>query len=518
MKRIFIFILFISLICLVCACSRDADADDTSVPVTRIDGASDTIPDETYSFSSDMPDSDPAEPESGIVTESPETEAEETDTQSLSGETETSPQTVPVPTELSMFYDNISVGLYSTEILLCIITPAEAYDTELVWSSSDEKTVKVDDEGNIEALAMGEAIITVSAPAYGLSASCVVTVGYPTPGLPDEKSWLYELKNGEAVITGYLYFNYSMYLPDNAEIVIPDTIAGYPVTAIGKGAFAGVGSGASLILSEGITSIGDEAFRDSKLESLSIPGTVTKIGKRAFSGCSALKTFKLDSVGAVLEESAFEYCPQLESVVLGGVTELPESCFKNCYKLTVVSLPDGMARIGADAFYGCSSLNALKLPASLESIGEKAFAECISLGSVTLPDSLTELGTYVFSGCINIESVMFGSALNVIPEGAFAGCTSLASLDIPGSIRELCSNAFAGCLKLAVVYIEDGVTDIDAGCFKSIYTCDIFLPQTVSYIGDEAFELSGGIVIHGIAGSFAEEYANSNSLVFEIEG
>ena len=54
--------------------------------------------------------------------------------------------------------------------------------------------------------------------------------------------------------------------PVGKELILPDTLAGYTVTAIGKNAFAG----------------------DSIITTVYIPSSVTSIGEKAFSGCSAL--------------------------------------------------------------------------------------------------------------------------------------------------------------------------------------------------------------------------------------
>ncbi len=51
----------------------------------------------------------------------------------------------------------------------------------------------------------------------------------------------------------------------NATLVIPDTFAGYPVTGIGAGAFYGKGVNfKNVLVSESVTSVGAEAFRDNK--------------------------------------------------------------------------------------------------------------------------------------------------------------------------------------------------------------------------------------------------------------
>ncbi|MDE6012045.1 MAG: Ig-like domain-containing protein, partial [Prevotella sp.] len=62
-------------------------------------------------------------------------------------------------------------------ILTASVLPETATDKTVTWSSSDETIATVDAEGNVTALAVGEATITATAAdGSGVSASCQVTV------------------------------------------------------------------------------------------------------------------------------------------------------------------------------------------------------------------------------------------------------------------------------------------------------------------------------------------------------
>ncbi len=74
------------------------------------------------------------------------------------------------------------------------------------------------------------------------------------------------------------------YTGSNGDVVIPEGI-----TSIGDNAFSGCSSLESITLPEGVTSIGWGAFRDcSSLKSITLPEEVTSIGESAFSGCAHL--------------------------------------------------------------------------------------------------------------------------------------------------------------------------------------------------------------------------------------
>ena len=109
------------------------------------------------------------------------------------------------------------------------------------------------------------------------------------------------------------------------ELVIPDTIKGRPVTAIGQGAFAGVGyyeptfgdtehpssdnpTLESIVIPNSITSIGRFAFINCVgLTNISIPDSVTRIGERAFEGCANLTAVTFLGDAPKVENNAFKY-------------------------------------------------------------------------------------------------------------------------------------------------------------------------------------------------------------------
>ena len=92
-------------------------------------------------------------------------------------------------------------------------------------------------------------------------------------------------------------------------------------------------------------------------------------------------------------------------MIPNSVTSIGESAFRECSRLTSVTIPNSVTSIGVLAFYGCSRLTSVTIPNSVTSIGAHAFYSCSSLTSVTIPNSVTSIGNGVFAYCKNIENV-----------------------------------------------------------------------------------------------------------------
>lgn len=110
---------------------------------------------------------------------------------------------------------------------------------------------------------------------------------------------------------------------------------------------------------------------------ITIPESVTSIGRGAFSGCSSLTSITIPE----------------------GVTGIESSTFAGCSYLTAINIPESVTSIGSSAFYGCNSLNSITIPQSVTSIGNSAFYGCSNLNSITIPNSVTSIGNKTFYMC-----------------------------------------------------------------------------------------------------------------------
>ena len=154
-----------------------------------------------------------------------------------------------------------------------------------------------------------------------------------------------------------------------------------------------------LIIPEGTTTIGDNAYRGTNYKCVVIPDSVTSIGKDAFDHCTGLKSITIpDSVTSIGYE-AFGSCWSVKSITIGnGVTSIGEMAFYSCGS-TSITIPNSVKSIGNSAFAYSDSLTSITIGNGVTSIGEMAFGYCTSLTSITIPDSVTSIGDLAFISC-----------------------------------------------------------------------------------------------------------------------
>ncbi len=267
------------------------------------------------------------------------------------------------------------------------------------------------------------------------------------------------------------------------------------VTSIGDYAFYECYNLTEITLPEGITSIGDSAFYYTDISKIDLPESVTKIGVRSFNGCGSITEIEIPV----------------------GVTEIGDGTFDNCIKLSHVTLPEGITSIGEQAFQSCSSLSSLTIPASVTDIGKEAFNYCESLTEITLPEGITSIEGGLFRHCTALESVTLPKSTLYIGWEAFAECPYLSDITIPDDVTLIDRSAFLGCKRLRSVTLPESVTMVNYSAFSACDALtDIYIENAECDIYAVADTLGSPqtTVIHGRAGSTAEEYANEYGYKF----
>ena len=197
------------------------------------------------------------------------------------------------------------------------------------------------------------------------------------------------------------------------------------VTQVEPNAFNGSQAIRSLVLPEGITFIGDNAFNNSALESIVLPESLVEIDQYAFSKCN-LTEITLPANLARLGSSAFDYegtsrVSPLQKVVFEGnkLETIELNTFQYCKSLQEIVLPDGLKTIQYNAFENCTSLLRIEIPNSVTTIGKSAFVYCTSLEEAVIGDGVTEIGSRAFGECTALKTVVIGRSIQSIGDMAF---------------------------------------------------------------------------------------------------
>ena len=229
----------------------------------------------------------------------------------------------------------------------------------------------------------------------------------------------------------------------------------------------------SVVFSDQLRYIGEQAFRDCGLKTFKGNGNIAFM-QAAFESCKRLQTVSLSDKVRSFEYGIFAYCPKLNEVNISAtLTHLPTDLFYDTpwfnnlpfdnhvrYIGDVAMMTDGSQSITfregtvaiADIFnkacqsqpdigsespysiYKSSQLpTSITLPASLRIVGDMAFSNC-QIKSLSLPDGIEEIGNSAFQSCL-LETLNLPSSLKKIGASAFASNTKLTRLiyDVPNA-------------------------------------------------------------------------------------
>lgn len=172
----------------------------------------------------------------------------------------------------------------------------------------------------------------------------------------------------------------------------------------------------NIVIPDSVKEIGEGAFAITSLKSVKIPEGVTTIEDGLFSSCFALTSVTIPDSVVTIGDEAFYQCVLLENIVIpDGVTAIGKSTFKACSGLKSIKVADGNtiydSREGCNAIiekatntliYGCKNTI---IPNSVTKIGDGAFRECTKLTSITIPDTVKEIAYDAFWYCYDLKII-----------------------------------------------------------------------------------------------------------------
>lgn len=164
-----------------------------------------------------------------------------------------------------------------------------------------------------------------------------------------------------------------------------------------------------------------------------------------------------------------------------GIRNIPAYSFRDMLRLQSVRI------IEERAFSYCRQLQSVKFSGfELKEIGRLAFAET-ALRLVFIPASVQKIGSVAFLDCKKLLSLSFAEDANLrcVGMAAFYG-TGVRFVQIPSSLAVIDAGLFSHS-RIRSVYIPESVVTIEKSAFSYTRLESVLIPKSVKLIGDEAF-------------------------------
>lgn len=312
------------------------------------------------------------------------------------------------------------------------------------------------------------------------------------------------------------------------QLALPDSVADsgvyYKVNEIAESGFEGCVSLTGVIFPKSMGVVGDKAFRESGIKSLSGLPDTCRIGEYAFQNCDSLRSVVLPRRLTVLPRSVFDGCRILSSVSLGGwLTEIGLNAFGGCAVVKMI-IPGSVKTLGAYAMSDYTAMTYLELGSGLRTVGTR----CISSEANTLrtikcraqtppvlasgaisPNVLRNTRLEVPYGCLEayknadgwkeFDSITEELPFNIRVVSAADKTCSVSKLStgisgfitipttveiqgVPGyTVVEITANGFAGCGKITGISIPRSVKKVGNYAFERCGITEVTLPDDVTW-------------------------------------
>ncbi|MBR6466445.1 MAG: leucine-rich repeat domain-containing protein [Bacteroidales bacterium] len=318
------------------------------------------------------------------------------------------------------------------------------------------------------------------------------------------------------------------------------------VDSIADGAFSACGMLKTVVLSDKVTHIPNEAFRDCvNLESITWGASLRSIWNRAFENCRALKSIVFADTIEDVSSNAFRGCTNLSSITFAKgkyfyLDSLPEDCFpwgkgaftqdgvhyaphidfdrkgdallvvidypkdaedKTAFAdVTTVKIPARVEHYGfiydvsecKSSFKQFPSLKRLELPATVKKVD---IAKIENLQEVVVDEANTKFSTedgILFNKQKNIllfyprgldaKEYVIPDGVEQIAEDAFSAQPYIEEIVFPDSTIAIEKRAFANCSSLREVYLGKGLKKIGIESFAYTAIERFVLPPNARFV------------------------------------
>ena len=266
---------------------------------------------------------------------------------------------------------------------------------------------------------------------------------------------------------------------------------------INSSTFAGAKEIIKLIISEDVTTIGNDAFAGCTGLLYVYYANQDQITSMTYKNSNSnpmvyAKQVYVDNETEPITEIAFNNnvnayackgAKWLKKVTFGrSVKSIGKEAFSDCLNLSSLTLPDNLESIESSAFTNCKTIKKIKIPSEVSDIGQYAFNGCSELEEIDIEaQQPNKLPNYMFYNCKKLRKVSLATNIKVIGQGTFARCESLTDLDNFQGIEYFLENAFENCTGFKSITIPKTVETIAENSFTNCNNLtELTIPEEAS--------------------------------------
>ncbi len=433
---------------------------------------------------------------------------------------------IPVPaTGITLSQSTLSFNAANqTATLTATVTPSNATNKSVTWTSSNPDVATVSNAGVVTAVANGAATIkATTADGSDLTERCAVTVNIPVVvpvSLFDENSIYYiqNVETGLFINAGNAWGTHTVLSDEGLPVNITQMPDGsYTIyflegsksqqlmfRASESGVYVDYNNNSNACQYWTITPASEDGtyhiqslVTDALYGQEAYPGTYlgNNPTKEACDQNSTPLGVYNDVDGNILDAEGMNITWRFVNTGITRTFNAEVPCGEGTADLTfkvsnfsqraveVIASPNDIA-------------GALTIPATVQNengiefavwgIGDNAFNNRTNLTAVEMPESVTTIGGSAFYGCTGLTSVTILGNLTHIWGHAFRGCTSLSDVQIAG-VHEISVYVFEGCTSLKSINLPEGLTYIYDSAFRGSGLESITFPSTLTRVDVAAF-------------------------------
>lgn len=254
--------------------------------------------------------------------------------------------------------------------------------------------------------------------------------------------------------------------------------------------------------------IGSCAFEYAGISELTIPESITNIGRWAFYACQSLEVFNFNAINCTSDGYVHD---NLVSII-----------FDECTSLHTLNIGTEVQTIPLGAFWHTNLTGSLVIPNSVTSIEGQAFQECSGLTSISISQSVTHIGRYAFAACTALANVTIGWSTPLSVSASVFSNVDVASvtLRVPAGTKALYEAADVwkdfGTIKEMTVTVEapDPVTQDGKGSIE----LSLSIPSNATLIGSFEIKFPESMILDEELTALVPELAGNFTLSFTFIG